>query len=268
MDSILPGLSRAQNIHPLFVHFPLALWALAVLFYLVGALREQEELVRFGRWLLYFGTLGGLLAVGSGLWATSEMGHDAPGHDMVHTHRNLMLVATGLAALVCGAAFLLRKLKNSWARWGLVCGLGVTNLVATLGADRGALLVFSYGVGVSRLVAAIAEQHHDEKGLVWPAAVAPAHVHVVAAGKGEQVAAALRLGEELSAGGLDVIVDDRAGLSVGVRLTDAELIGAPWIVVVGRRLGEGLVELRSRADGETRDVPLAEVQSLLKVALR
>src|SRR6185369_11269947 len=65
----------------------------------------------------------------------------------------------------------------------------------------------SYGVGVSRLVAAIAEQHHDEKGLVWPASVAPAHVHVVAAGKGEQIEAAGALGDELSAAGLDVIVD-------------------------------------------------------------
>jgi prolyl-tRNA synthetase len=121
----------------------------------------------------------------------------------------------------------------------------------------------SYGVGVSRLVAGIAEQHHDERGLIWPAAVAPAHVHIVAAGKGDQVAAALTLGDELVGHGLDVIVDDRAGLSVGVRLTDAELVGAPWIVVVGRRLAEGFVELRRRADGETRDVALGEIAQTL-----
>jgi prolyl-tRNA synthetase len=93
----------------------------------------------------------------------------------------------------------------------------------------------SYGIGVSRLVAAIAEQHHDEKGLRWPVAVAPVTVHIVAAGKGEQVAAAVKLGEALSASGRDVLVDDRPGVSVGVRLTDAELIGAPFVVVVGRR---------------------------------
>jgi prolyl-tRNA synthetase len=121
----------------------------------------------------------------------------------------------------------------------------------------------SYGVGVSRLVAAIAEQHHDEKGLVWPAAVAPAHVHVVAAGKDEQVAAAAALGAELAGAGLDVLVDDRAGVSVGVRLTDAELIGAPWIVVVGRRLGDGFVEVRRRDDGGTRDVALGDVVRIL-----
>jgi prolyl-tRNA synthetase len=116
---------------------------------------------------------------------------------------------------------------------------------------------------VSRLVATIAEQHHDEKGLVWPAATAPAHVHVVAAGKTDHVAAAEQLGRELAAAGLDVLVDDRAGLSVGVRLTDAELIGAPWIVVVGRRLAEGFVELRDRATGEGRDVAVAEIPSVL-----
>ncbi|MBX6751156.1 MAG: proline--tRNA ligase, partial [Micromonosporaceae bacterium] len=118
----------------------------------------------------------------------------------------------------------------------------------------------SYGIGVSRLVAVIAEQHHDEKGLVWPAVVAPAHVHIVATGKGaDHLAAALTLGEAFSAARVDVIVDDRPGVSVGVRLTDAELIGAPWIIIVGRRLGEGLVEVRQRATGQTQDMPLADV---------
>jgi prolyl-tRNA synthetase len=125
----------------------------------------------------------------------------------------------------------------------------------------------SYGVGVSRLVAAIAEQHHDEKGLVWPAAVAPATVHIVAAGKGDHVEAALKLGEELVAAGQDVIVDDRAGVSVGVRLTDAELIGSPVIIVVGRRLAEGFVEVRTRVDGHTRDVALGEVIEAVRAEL-
>jgi prolyl-tRNA synthetase len=117
----------------------------------------------------------------------------------------------------------------------------------------------SYGVGVSRLVAAIAEQHHDERGLVWPAAVAPADVHVVAAGKGDQIAGALRIGEELSARGLDVIVDDRTGVSVGVKFTDAELIGVPTTVVVGRRLAEGFVEVRRRGANTQEDVLVGEL---------
>ncbi len=125
----------------------------------------------------------------------------------------------------------------------------------------------SYGVGVSRLVAAIAEQHHDERGLVWPASVAPAQVHVVAAGKGDQLTAAVTLGETLAGAGLDVLVDDRAGISVGVRLTDAELIGAPWIVVVGRRLADGIVEVRSRSTGEVSEIPLDEVAHIVQATV-
>jgi prolyl-tRNA synthetase len=121
----------------------------------------------------------------------------------------------------------------------------------------------SYGIGVSRLVAAIAEQHHDERGLVWPAAVAPADVHVVAAGKGDQIAGALRIGEELSARGLDVIVDDRTGVSVGVKFTDAELIGIPTTVVVGRRFAEGFVEVRRRGSGMHEDVSVGELSDKL-----
>jgi prolyl-tRNA synthetase len=121
----------------------------------------------------------------------------------------------------------------------------------------------SYGVGVSRLVAAIAEQHHDEKGLIWPAVIAPAAVHVVAAGKGDHVTAALELGAAADRAGLDVIVDDRPGVSVGVRLTDAELIGAPYIVVVGRRLADGFVELKRRASGTSEDVAIGEIVDLL-----
>jgi len=75
----------------------------------------------------------------------------------------------------------------------------------------------------------------------------------------EHLSAALTLGTDLSAAGVDVIVDDRPGVSVGVRLTDAELIGAPWIVVVGRRLPEGVVEVRHRASGEAEDLPLGEL---------
>ena len=83
-------------------------------------------------------------------------------------------------------------------------------------------------------------------------------------GAPDHLTAALRLGEDLSAAGVDVIVDDRPGLSFGVRLTDAELIGAPWIVVVGRRLAEGLVEVRQRATGQTQDMPLGDVVGQVK----
>jgi prolyl-tRNA synthetase len=123
-----------------------------------------------------------------------------------------------------------------------------------------------YGVGVSRLVAAIAEQHCDERGLAWPAAAAPCDVHVVPAGGAAQQAAAAALAADLAARGLRVLLDDRAGVSAGVRFTDAELIGIPRTVVVGRRLGDGYVELRHRATGDRPEVPLDLVVRLLAAA--
>ncbi|SCF43795.1 proline--tRNA ligase [Micromonospora mirobrigensis] len=125
-----------------------------------------------------------------------------------------------------------------------------------------------YGIGVSRAVAAIAEQHHDDRGLVWPAAVAPCDVHLIAAGKGPQLDAALDLGERLAEAGLRVLVDDRTHVSAGVKFTDAELIGIPRAVVVGRRLAEGYVELRDRATGERTEVPVADVWERLAGAHR
>ena len=93
----------------------------------------------------------------------------------------------------------------------------------------------SYGVGVSRAVACVAEGNHDELGLVWPRALAPADVHIVATGKDEAVATyAEELTRELEARGLEVLLDDRRQASPGVKFKDAELVGVPTIVVVGR----------------------------------
>jgi prolyl-tRNA synthetase len=115
-----------------------------------------------------------------------------------------------------------------------------------------------YGLGISRVMAAVAEQHHDRYGLVWPVAVAPCDVHLVPTGA-PQLPAALELAKDLTAHGLRVLLDDRPGVSAGVKFTDAELVGIPRIVVLGRRLGEGLVELRDRAAGDRGEVPLAAV---------
>ncbi|MEU8128367.1 proline--tRNA ligase [Micromonospora sp. NPDC049049] len=125
-----------------------------------------------------------------------------------------------------------------------------------------------YGIGVSRAVAAVAEQHHDDRGLVWPAAIAPCDVHLVVAGKGPQLDAALELGGRLAAAGLRVLVDDRTHVSAGVKFTDAELIGIPRAVVVGRRLAEGYVELRERAGGERIELPLTGLAERLVEEVR
>jgi len=121
----------------------------------------------------------------------------------------------------------------------------------------------SYGIGVSRLVAAIAEQAHDEQGLRWPRQVAPADVHVVIAGKDETVRdAGERLAGELDAVGLRVLLDDRTA-TPGVKFADAELLGVPTILVVGRGLASGVVEVKDRVTGERTEVPVDGVVTQL-----
>ena len=119
----------------------------------------------------------------------------------------------------------------------------------------------SYGIGVSRAVAAIAEMNCDDKGLVWPREVAPADVHIVATGKPSdpQLPAAEQLATECEAAGLRVLLDDRVGVSPGVKFNDAELVGIPTIVVVGRGLADGVVEVKDRRSGEKVDVELTAV---------
>jgi len=118
----------------------------------------------------------------------------------------------------------------------------------------------SYGVGVTRAVGAIAEDNLDELGLIWPRNVAPADVHVVATGKDEAVfVKAEEIVRELEAAGVEVLFDDRRKVSPGVKFKDSELIGVPTILVVGKGLADGTVELKDRRSGERRDVALAEL---------
>jgi prolyl-tRNA synthetase len=141
--------------------------------------------------------------------------------------------------------------------------LGLT----ALGADGKPVTVTmgSYGVGVTRAVAAIAEQHADAKGLVWPAEVAPYAVHVVIAGKDPaQAEAATAIADGLAAAGLEVLLDDRKA-SPGVKFADAELLGMPTTLTVGRGLAHGVVEVTDRASGERREVPVGDVVAQLTV---
>lgn len=118
----------------------------------------------------------------------------------------------------------------------------------------------SYGVGVTRALAALAEANHDDSGLTWPAHVAPAHVHVVATGKDEAVfAAAEKVATELSARGVEVLYDDRPKVSPGVKFADAELLGVPLIVVVGRGLADGVIEVRERTSTDRIQVAVDDV---------
>ena len=122
----------------------------------------------------------------------------------------------------------------------------------------------SYGIGVSRAVAAVVENSHDDLGIVWSRELAPYDVHVVAAGKDDALNdAADAVVAELEAAGLTVLHDDRRSVSPGVKFKDAELLGMPTIVTVGRGLADGVVEVRDRATGERIDVPVGEIAAHL-----
>ena len=122
----------------------------------------------------------------------------------------------------------------------------------------------SYGIGVTRLVAVLAEGNHDDKGLIWPEVISPFDVHIVAAGKDEIVFdVAEKLSADLEAAGQDVLYDDRPKLSPGVKFADAEILGVPRIIIVGRGAAEGQVEYWNRRTGEKSDISLADVRSVL-----
>ena len=127
----------------------------------------------------------------------------------------------------------------------------------------------SYGIGVTRAVAAVAEQTYDELGLCWPREVAPADVHIVATGKDDQpFVEAEKLAAALESQGVRILLDDRRETSPGVKFKDAELIGVPTIVVIGKGLAEGKIEIRDRKSGERTDVPVGEAASRLLSIVR
>jgi len=127
----------------------------------------------------------------------------------------------------------------------------------------------SYGVGVTRALACVAEGNHDDRGLVWPRELAPADVHVVATGKDPEIlVAAERIAVDLQAQGVDVLLDDRPRVSPGVKFKDAELVGVPTILVVGKGLAEGVVELRDRRSGDAEQVPVADAVARVSAAVR
>lgn len=121
----------------------------------------------------------------------------------------------------------------------------------------------SYGIGVTRILAILAELHHDDRGLMWPRQIAPFDVHLVATGKDAEVyEVAESLAAELDAAGVSVLFDDRPKVSPGVKFGDAELLGMPYVVVVGRDAADGFAEIWNRAEGTKDRVAIADVRSL------
>ena len=130
------------------------------------------------------------------------------------------------------------------------------------------IVMGSYGIGLARIAAAAVEQHHDANGIVWPAGIAPFHVHLVLVRASDDLQRELAddLYSQLGADGFEVVYDDR-DMSPGIKFKDADLLGCPAQVVVGKRAGEGFVELKQRDGGERRDVAVADLSAALRELL-
>ncbi len=145
---MLPGLNAALNYHPMFVHFPIVLWLAALLFEIFAIWRSSDEVQRMASRMLYLGTLAAVITVMTGL---AEQNSVAPGaaQRAVGIHETLMLTATSLAIALCSFAFFMRKSFTPQLRKVLLLGLVVLGVLLTIGADRGAQLVYEYGSAVN-----------------------------------------------------------------------------------------------------------------------
>jgi len=145
---MLPGLKSALNYHPMFVHFPIVLWLTALLFELLAVWRGSDEIQRIASRLLYLGTLAGLVTVVSGFQAEASV---PPGdaQRVVGIHETLMLISTNGALALCFFAFLQRKNFTPQMRKLMLLGMLLLAVLLTIGADRGAELVYRYGSAVN-----------------------------------------------------------------------------------------------------------------------
>lgn len=150
LESLLPGLMAVEHFHPLLVHFPIVLLFAAFVVQVLGHFnRRKEALFPAARWLLYSGTVLACPTVITGFIAAGQLGHDTPGHELVHIHRNWMIVTSAAAIVVSGVAWLLRQRTSLYASFSVTTALFFLCIGLTLGADRGAFLVYRYGHGVS-----------------------------------------------------------------------------------------------------------------------
>ncbi len=148
MSGLLPGLRGMLNYHPLFVHFPIALWLGALLFEALAVIRTSEEWHRTAVRLLYLGTLTAFAAAGTGLLAEESVPETGPARDVMELHQLLMLITTSVAVGLCMFAFFLRKRFTPGRRKLLLAGLLVVAGLLGVGSDRGAQLVYQYATSV------------------------------------------------------------------------------------------------------------------------
>ncbi len=171
---MLPGLESLQNIHPIVVHFPIALVVLALFFEGLWLATKRDNFREFATWLIYLGALAAIAGVVTGLFASDSLGHDAPGHEFVHEHRDVMYWTAGLMVLIALAVAFVQSLREGSARKFLIIALVIVNGLLMYGADKGGRLVYEFGMGVKSLQQpqthddnkdASGEEHsHDDNG--------------------------------------------------------------------------------------------------------
>jgi len=148
MGELFPGLNAMQNNHPMFVHYPLVLLPLALVFQAWAHVSRREDVERVARWLLYVGAVGALAAAGTGLLAEESVEHPEAAHEVIELHETLMLTGAGLTTALAVLAAIFRKKSRRLIQTVLLVGLLATNIVLVIGADRGGQLVYEFGVGV------------------------------------------------------------------------------------------------------------------------
>jgi uncharacterized membrane protein len=148
MNSMLPGLHSMLNIHPLFVHFPIALWVGALVFEIVAVARGSEDWHRSAARALYLGTLAAVFAVLTGWRAESSVPPFGAVRGVLSVHETLMLFATTIAGWLCLVALLKPRISGAAQKWFLA-GLVVLMILVAIGADRGAEMVYRYATSVN-----------------------------------------------------------------------------------------------------------------------
>ena len=168
MEMLLPGVSAIQNVHPMFVHFPIAFFVGALAMEGLAVFRH-EKFHTIAASLLYLGTLSAIVTVPTGFYAmntaaeTDPRGHNAPGHNFIHVHRDWMVSVTAVSILLSLYLLWIGK-KKKWVshRWGALLGLLSLSILLTLGADRGARLVYEFGTGISPNVLNLTPEENEQ----------------------------------------------------------------------------------------------------------
>lgn len=165
LNSLFPGVTSAQHLHGMAVHFPIVFWVTAAGAWFVASLigREQRSngVWTFGLWMHTLGVIGAVWALGFGWWAAEAHGHDSPGHDLVHHHRDFMIGASVLSLALTSLAWWKRDERGRW-RIGLLTLSLVLVFVMALGSSRGAELVYRYGIGVANEPAPESDHDHSD----------------------------------------------------------------------------------------------------------